>query len=122
MDSLNGESDENGQEVDEYERSKIEKSIRNRQNRAKNRALREQEQKEQMAIYGPGAEQKHGKWQKPMVAVCTPELTRRRTPLQTTFGKSMVEDQCGKWREIDRDTAVQEAETTVVVLKKDLPG
>lgn len=61
MDSLNGESDENGQDVDEYERIKIEKSIRNRQNRAKNRALREQEQKEQMAIYGPGSEQKHGK-------------------------------------------------------------
>lgn len=122
MDSLNGESDENGQDVDEYEKSRIEKSIRNRQNRAKNRALREQEQKEQMAIYGPGAEQKHGKWQTAVVVVCTSELTQWRTPLQTTYGKSMVEDLSGKWREIDRDSAVQEAETTVAVLKKDLLG
>lgn len=34
----------------------------------------------------------------------------------------MVEDLSGKWREIDRDSAVQEAETTVAVLKKDLLG
>lgn len=63
MDSLNGESEgDANEELDPKERIKLEKSIRNRQNRTKNRKLREQEQKELMAIYGPGAEQKHGKF------------------------------------------------------------
>lgn len=63
MDSLNGETEGDDKEMDPAERSRLEKSIRNRMNRTKNRALREKEKQEQMAIYGPDAQQKHSKYQ-----------------------------------------------------------
>lgn len=61
MDSLSGDNDSGSTDnMDPYERARLEKSIRNRINRTKNRAIREKEKQEQMAIYGPDAEKKHG--------------------------------------------------------------